>query len=96
MGHARPAVAPQAARRRRPRRVVVALDHEAEARAADHLGAACVGCLSGWVVGRASLRRLGASVGLGRGRVGVIDALGSVLLLYSRERGEAQFASLAR
>ena len=44
----------------------------------------------------ASLRRLGASVGLARGRVGVIDALGSVLLLYSRERGEAQFASLAR
>ena len=47
-------------------------------------------------MGRASLRRLGASVGLARGRVGVIDALGSVLLLYSQERGEAQFASLAR
>ena len=26
----------------------------------------------------------------------MIDALGSVLLLYSRGRGEAQFASLAR
>ena len=47
-------------------------------------------------MGCASLTPPGASVGLVRGLVGVIDALGSVLLLYSRERGEAQFASLAR